>query len=70
VNGKPVAVIEDDSDLPVEDRFLSISQTVTLNTARTVHVITDLFVASIDARAADQPQEAPRQGPRSSVRPR
>jgi hypothetical protein len=69
VNGRPVSVVEDDSDLPTEDRFLSVSQTVTLNTARTVRVVTDLFVASIDERA-DQPREPPREAARSNLKPR
>jgi hypothetical protein len=47
-NGKPVLVVEDDSDLPLENAILTTSQTVTLNTAETLRVITDVFVARID----------------------
>jgi hypothetical protein len=68
VNGKPVSVVEDESDPPGEDRFLSASQTVTLNTARTVHVVTDLFVASIEPRAKDKEKEPARRSP--AVTPR
>lgn len=45
VNGKPVLVIEDAADLPEEDRLLTVSQTVTLNTRESVQIITDLIVA-------------------------
>ena|SRR5688500_1111757 len=48
VNGEPVLVIEDDADLPPENAILTASQTVTLNTADTIRVITDVFVARID----------------------
>jgi hypothetical protein len=48
VNGEPVLVVEDDSDLPPEDAILTASQTVTLNTADSLHVVTDVFVARID----------------------
>ena len=48
VNGEAVHVIEDDSDLPAEDAILTASQTVTLNTADSLRVITDVFVARLD----------------------
>jgi hypothetical protein len=48
VDGEPVLVVEDDSDLPAEDVILTASQTVTLNSADSLHVVTDVFVARID----------------------
>jgi len=47
-NGAPVLVVEDESDLPPEDAILTTSQTVTLNTADSLWVVTDVFVARID----------------------
>lgn len=48
VDREPVLVVEDESDLPPEDAILTASQTVTLNTADSLHVVTDVFVARID----------------------
>jgi hypothetical protein len=45
VNGKPVVVIEDESDLPEEEHLLVLSQTLTLNTNDTVDITTDILVA-------------------------
>lgn len=45
VDGKPQLVVEDDADLPTEDEFLSLTQTVTINTSEHVRVITQIFVA-------------------------
>jgi hypothetical protein len=46
-DGKPIKIIEDESPLPEEDKFLSLSQTATLTTNTEVRVITDIVVASI-----------------------
>lgn len=48
VNGSPRVVIEDERDLPEEAHLLTFSQTVTLNAADTVEIITDLYVAQVD----------------------
>lgn len=45
VNGKPELVVEDETGLPEEDNILTISRTVTINTADFVKVVTELFVA-------------------------
>jgi hypothetical protein len=45
VNGAPELVVEDDLDLPPPEELMTLSQTVTLNTSETVHVVTDIFVA-------------------------
>lgn len=45
VDGEPELVVEDEADLPPDDELLTLSQTVTLNDADRVHVVTDLFVA-------------------------
>ena len=44
VNGTPELVIEDESELPPDEEFISFSQTLTLNTADSSEVITELFV--------------------------
>ena len=49
-NGKPVRIVEDDSDLPDEDALLSLTQTVTLTTSTEVRVITEIVVASVTLR--------------------
>jgi hypothetical protein len=45
VNGQPKLVIEDESDLPDEGALLTLSQTVTLNSAEAVEIVTELIVA-------------------------
>lgn len=45
VNGTPETVVEDDADLPPENEFLSLSQTVTMNTSDHVRVITEIIIA-------------------------
>lgn|SRR5215469_4475901 len=44
VNGTPELVVEDESDLPADQEFLSFSQTLTLNTVESSQVITELFI--------------------------
>jgi len=45
IDGKPELVVEDEADLPREDEFLSVTQTVTINTSELVRVITQIFIA-------------------------
>lgn len=45
VNGVPETVVEDGSELPPEDEFLSLSQTVTMSTCDHIRVITEIIVA-------------------------
>jgi hypothetical protein len=45
VNGSPTLVVEDETDLPSEDQLITVSQTVTLNAADSMQVVTDLYVA-------------------------
>lgn len=45
VDGEPELVVEDETELPPEEQLVTVSETVTLNSADQVHVVTDLFVA-------------------------
>ena len=45
VNGVPETVVEDGLELPPEDEFLSLSQTVTLSTRDHIRVVTEIIVA-------------------------
>jgi hypothetical protein len=45
VDGEPELVVEDESELPPEEQLVTVSETVTLNSADLVHVVTDIFVA-------------------------
>jgi hypothetical protein len=47
VNGKPETVVEDEQGLPSDEEFVSLSQTVTLNTNDYVRVVTEIVVARI-----------------------
>jgi hypothetical protein len=66
VNGRPVEVVEGDEDLPEEDELLTLSQTVTLNTAETAELVTELYVARIQrGRHRTLAEEARRKAPRA-----
>jgi hypothetical protein len=45
VNGVPETVVDDGLELPPEDEFLSLSQTVTLSTRDHIRVVTEIIVA-------------------------
>lgn len=45
VDGTPELVVDDESDLPPDDELVTLSETVTLNTAERVRVVTDIYVA-------------------------
>lgn len=45
VDGEPDLLVEDGSDLPPDEELVTLSQTVTLNSAEQVRIVTDIFVA-------------------------
>jgi hypothetical protein len=44
VNGGPEKVVEDETPLPPDDQFLSLTQTVTLSTSEEIRVITEIVL--------------------------
>lgn len=48
VNGKATVVVEDERGLPDDNRFFSVSRTLTLNTAELAGVVTELYVGEIE----------------------
>ena len=45
VDGTPELVVDDGSELPPDEELVTLSETVTLNTAERVRVVTDIYVA-------------------------
>lgn len=44
VDNEPQLVVDDDSDLPPDEELVTVSQTLTLNSADRVRVVTDIYV--------------------------
>jgi hypothetical protein len=45
-NGQPVELVEDDQELPGEERLVTLSRTLTLLTHGTAQVVTEIFVGT------------------------
>jgi hypothetical protein len=53
-NGRPVEVVEDESELPAEDEMLSLSRTVTIAASGFSRVVTEVYVARRSARRGSE----------------
>ena len=46
-DGRPVELVEDDRELPSEERLVSMSRTLTLITRGVARVVTEIFVGML-----------------------